>query len=95
VTEPTVDGVAVSNIIKLDQNGHYCRAEAASPRELKARKSFTLFVGFDGEADEEIDVMATDKSDASIIGDLAILWHYDKGVKIVGVRENIPGVLYF
>jgi hypothetical protein len=93
-TEPTVDGVPIKDIIKLEEWA-YCRAEATSESELKARKSYTCFVMFQQDGVEEIDVMATDESDARIICGLAQRLHYEPGGQIVEVRENIPGITYF
>jgi hypothetical protein len=36
---------------------------------------------------EEIDVIATDNADAETIADLALLWHYEPGGKIILVSE--------
>jgi hypothetical protein len=102
VTEPTVDGVPISDIIKIEDN-HYCRAEATSVHEFASRKSYTVFVKYvhdpddarEGYSIEEIDVKATDRVDARIIAELALTWHYQSGGEIVEMRENIPGITYF
>jgi len=96
---PKIDGVPIDQIIKIGEEGRYMRAEAVSERELKARRPWTAFVGFDKDPEdgrymaiEEIDIMATDETDARTITELALTWHYDSGGTIINLNEWPRGV---
>lgn len=79
----------------------YQRIERTSLVEV--RKRFTVFVGF-GEPTrtydsqgietiewpsiEEIDVNAVDDTEAFILAELALAWHYEPGGKIIAATER-------
>jgi hypothetical protein len=95
---PDVDGTPIDQIIKradgIDNpswGGCYMRFEAVSEREYRSRRRFTAFVQYHADTSyasvEEIDVIATDNTDAQIITELALLWHYEPGGKIILVSE--------
>jgi len=83
-----------------DPGGCYQRIGRISTSER--RKRFTIFVGFgtptvtiehgvetfDWPGIEEIDVNAVDDTDAFIIAELALHWHYEPGGKIIAATER-------
>jgi hypothetical protein len=102
--EPMIDGVPISEIIKIADGidnpgwgGCYMRAEAVSEREYKSRRKFTVWVSYPDlfEApSEEIDVIASDDTDAQTIAELVLLWHYEPGGKVHSVQEWPEGVTF-
>jgi len=94
---PDIDGVPIDQIIKmgdLEFGGCYMRAEATSEREFKSRRKFTAFVFFQSGGLEELDIMATDETDARIIAALALQWHYEPNWIISDIKQWPEGVTF-
>jgi hypothetical protein len=87
----TIDGTPIEEVIRIGEGGAYERIGILPEK----RERYVLYCSYDGEVCEEIDVNATDAADARIIGSLAILWHYDEGVKIASVKHIPRGMMYF
>jgi hypothetical protein len=104
--EATIDGRPISEIITMGQDA-YEYIDKPSAAYVSRLKRFTAFVGYDpydpGDGEngprihwrsiEEIDVNAQDETEARIIAELALMWHYDEGGHIAAVEERFG--LYF
>jgi hypothetical protein len=103
MTEPTIDGRPIGEIIQTADGGAYEFIDKVSEAYIKRLKRFTCFVGYQpydpGDPEngpriewgsiEEIDVNAQDDAEARIIGDLALQWHYEEGGTILAVEERV------
>ena len=87
-----IDNTPIEDIIRIGEGGAYERIGV--PPEKTERFVCYLISAYEGAESEEIDVNATDDTDAQIICTLAILWHYEEGLVISRIKHIPKGMMY-
>lgn len=89
--EPRIDGNPIGDIINVHfPSGAYRRIGVAEDK----LERFVVDVLFYGDTMEELDIDATDSTDARIIAELALMLHYEAGGEIKSIQHIPRGMMY-
>lgn len=92
--EATIDGTPIADIIGTALESGAYRRLGVNPDTLERYVAYVTFNDHGLDDIEELDIDATDPTDARIIAELALLWHYDPNGKIKRISHIPRGMMY-